>query len=91
VTLQGTRDGRPLRPADLAIAGAAGKHPAALPFRLPDIESDGEQERGGSLFAPPRGNPAGVQVWLALAPGRKLMELDAETRERLKALGYLGK
>jgi hypothetical protein len=32
-----------------------------------------------------------VQVWLALSPGRKLMELDAETRERLKALGYLGK
>ena len=31
-----------------------------------------------------------MQVWLALAPGRKLMELDAETREWLKAMGYLG-
>ena len=90
MTLQGTRDGRPLRPADLAFA-EAGRHPPALPFRLPDIESEGENERGGNLFAPPRGNPAGVQVWLALAPGRKLMEFDAETRERLKALGYLGK
>ncbi len=89
VTLQGTRGARPLRPADLAFA-EGGRHPTAFPFRLPDIESEGEHERGTNLFAAPRGNPAGLQVWLALAPGRTLMEFDAETRERLKALGYLG-
>ncbi len=89
VTLQGTRDARPLHPGDVAFA-EGGRPAPAFPFRLPDIESEGEHERGLNLFAPPHGNPAGVQVWLALSPGHKLMELDAETRERLKALGYLG-
>jgi hypothetical protein len=42
------------------------------------------------VFAPPRGARAGVQIWLTLAPGHRVMEFDAETRERLKALGYLG-
>jgi len=31
-----------------------------------------------------------VHLWLVMAPGRKVMDLDKETRERLKALGYLG-
>jgi hypothetical protein len=31
-----------------------------------------------------------VLVWLALPPGRRVEELDAEARERLKALGYVG-
>jgi len=89
VTLQGTRDGRPLRPTDLAYA-EAGRHPDAFPFRLPDIESEADHARGVNLFAAPKGDPSGLQLWLALAPGRKLMEFDPETRERLKALGYLG-
>jgi hypothetical protein len=88
-TLQGTRDGRPLRPGDVTYA-ESGRSAAAFPFRLPDIEQENEHERGLNLFAAPKKGAAGVQVWLALAPGRKLMELDAETRERLKALGYLG-
>ena len=65
-------------------------HPRSFPFRLPDIESETGHEQSLNLFAPPRGDPAGVQIWLALAPGHELMELDKETRERLKALGYLG-
>jgi arylsulfatase A-like enzyme len=91
VTLQGTRDGRPLRPGDVAYA-ESGRSAPAFPFRLPDIEQENEHEheRGLNLFAAPKSSAAGVHVWLALAPGRKLMELDAETRERLKALGYLG-
>ncbi len=89
VVLQGTRDGRPLRPADVSLAESAA-HPASFPFRLPDIESEAEHEQTLNLFASPRGDPAGVAVWLALPPGRKLMEFDKETRERLKALGYLG-
>ncbi len=89
VVLQGTRDGRGLRPADLSLAESAA-HPASFPFRLPDIESEAEHEQALNLFAAPKGDRPGVQVWLALPPGRKLMELDKETRERLKSLGYLG-
>jgi hypothetical protein len=89
VALAGTRDGRALRPSDVSLAESAA-HPPSFPFRLPDIESETEHEPALNLFAPPRGDPAGVQVWLALPPGSKIMELDKETRERLKALGYLG-
>ena len=89
VTLAGTRDGRPLRPADVAV-GASSFRPGAFPFRLPDIESETDNDRGINLFAaPPAGTP-GVRVWLALPPGRKVQEMDEASRERLKALGYVG-
>jgi len=42
------------------------------------------------LLAPPVGAPAGLAIWLSPRPGVKLIELDAATRERLRALGYLG-
>ena len=45
VTLSGTRDGRPLRPSDVAV-GEGAFRPAALPFRLPDIESETETRPG---------------------------------------------
>jgi hypothetical protein len=89
VALEGIRDGRALRPGDVSLAESA-VHPPSFPFHLPDIESETGHEQSLNLFAPPRGDPAGVQIWLALPPGHKLMELDKETRERLKALGYLG-
>ncbi len=89
VTIAGTRDGRPLRPADVAV-GEGSFRPEALPFRLPDIESETERDRGINLFAAPRAATTGVRVWLALPPGRSIRELDAESRERLKALGYVG-
>jgi hypothetical protein len=89
VTLAGTRDGRPLRPADVAV-GERSFRPEAFPFRLPDIESETESDRGINLFVAPRGTAPGVRVWLALPPGRSIQELDAEARERLKALGYVG-
>jgi arylsulfatase A-like enzyme len=89
VTLAGTRDGQPLRPADVAMGGGC-FHPQAFPFRLPDIESETERDRGMNLFAPPRAGAPGVQIWLALPPGRKIQEMDEESRERLKALGYVG-
>jgi len=89
VTLSGLRDGRPLRPLDVAV-GERGQHPEQLPYRLPDIESETERDRGLRLFAAPATGTAPVRLWLALPPGRSLGELDAATRERLRALGYVG-
>ncbi|HKZ32379.1 MAG TPA: sulfatase [Vicinamibacteria bacterium] len=89
VVLSGTRDGRPLRPLDMAI-GEGGQHPEALPYRLPDIESETERDRGLRLFAPPVSAASPVRLWLILPPGQSLGELDAATRERLRALGYVG-
>ena len=50
---------------------------------------------GGGACGPPKAehivsSDLASEVWLALAPGHALVELDAATRERLKALGYLG-
>ena len=87
VELEGTRNGRPLAPAEVWIAADA-THPRAIPFPLPD--TDTENARTDQLFAPPRADLPGVQVWLTLASGRKVLELDKESQERLKALGYLG-
>jgi hypothetical protein len=89
ITLEGTRDGRPLRPTDVAV-GEGSFRPEGFPFRLPDIESETEHDRGINLFAAPRGEAPGVRLWLALPPGQTVQEMDAETRERLKALGYVG-
>jgi arylsulfatase A-like enzyme len=89
VVLSGTRDGRPLQPLDVAI-GEGGQHPEALPYRLPDIESETEHDRGLQLFAPPAAAASPVRLWLTLPPGQSLGELDAATRERLRALGYVG-
>ena len=89
VTLGGTRDGRPLRSAEVAV-GANAFRPESLPFRLPDIESETETDRGIRLFAAPPAGASGVRVWLALPPGRKVQEMDEASRERLKALGYVG-
>ncbi len=89
VLLSGTRDGGPLRPPDVAI-GEGGHHPEAFPYRLPDIESETERDRGLRLFAPPTSSGSPVRLWLTLPPGQSLGELDEATRERLRALGYLG-
>ncbi len=84
VRLGGTRSGRPLSSEDVWL-GASGEHPARLPAVLPDL--DGE----GNPFAPASPKEAGISVWLALAAGRQVIDLDAEAQERLRALGYLGK
>jgi hypothetical protein len=92
VWLEGTRDGRPLKPGDV-LSAEEGIHPKELPMKLPDIEpqdaSDEEKPEWNVLGAPPEDRP-GVHLWLVMSPGRKVMDLDKETRERLKALGYLG-
>jgi len=88
VYLEGTRDGRPLRAADVTMAEEA-EHPPEVPFRLPEVDprGDTEDERFDNVFAPPRGNPAGLQLWLTGT--RKILPIDKEARERLCALGYI--
>jgi hypothetical protein len=41
------------------------------------------------VFAPPPGSSGGVQVWLSPTPGAARIEIDNETCERMKALGYV--
>jgi arylsulfatase A-like enzyme len=90
VYLEGRRDGRPLRTSELRVA-EKGSHPDALPYRLPDLEGETDHPHHlGNLFAAPSDPTPGIGLWLMLPPGRKLLELDTETRERLKALGYVG-
>jgi arylsulfatase A-like enzyme len=91
VWLEGTHDGQPLKPLEVLLAREA-VHPPQLPCRLPELEvpGDSEGERNEDVFnAPPEERP-GVHLWLTLASGRGVMDFDKETRERLKALGYLG-
>jgi arylsulfatase A-like enzyme len=88
VTLSATHRGEPLEPTRVAVAGS-GWHPPNLPFRLPDVESEAERENGLDLFAAPPEGP-GIRVWSTLPEGQSLMELDEETREQLRAMGYLG-
>jgi arylsulfatase A-like enzyme len=91
VWLEGTLDGRPLLGRQVHI-GKAAEHPAGVPFRLPDVESSAETEEGraNDLFTAPEPDRPGVHFWLTLAPGRRPMDLDKETLERFKALGYIG-
>jgi arylsulfatase A-like enzyme len=87
VWLEGTRDGRPLRGADILIA-QEGVPALAVPLQLPEIET--EKERTENIFLPPPAERAGLHVWLTLVPGRQLMEaFNEEARQRLCALGYL--
>ncbi len=92
VWLEGTRDGRPLRPDDVAIA-ESGRKPEAVPFKLPEIETDSESEveRNANVLVPPKLDRPGLQLWLTLAPGRRVLDFDLATCERMRALGYVGK
>ncbi len=91
VFLEGTLDKRPLAVKDIFVAEEAA-HPPSLPFHLPDVEAsaENEQERMDNVMAPPRTDRAGIHVWLKIAPGRSLIDFDKQTREGLKALGYVG-
>lgn len=89
VHLRGLRQGRPFRKGDVIVGGTA-YAPGAFPFRLPDIESETDRNQGLELFKQPPAGAAVVGVWLRLPPGRTLSQLDEATRERLKALGYVG-
>ncbi len=84
VWVDGLRDGRPLRPAELRVA-QAGIAAEALPFAFPEVELlDG-------LFSPPPSVARGVSMWLVPGHGRasQARGIDAQAREDLKTLGYL--
>ena len=89
VYLEGLRDGRELRPSDVFIA-EVGFSPKQVPFKLPEIETESEADKFENVLVPPKLERPGLQLWLTLSPGRKVLEFDKETREKLKALGYLG-
>jgi hypothetical protein len=87
VWLEGTHDGRALRPGDVLIA-KEGVPALEMPLRLPEIET--EKERTEDIFAPPPADRRGLHVWLTLTPGRQIMaDFDKASRERLCALGYI--
>ena len=88
VELEGTRRGRPIAAADVLIA-QEGVHPPAVPFKLPEIES--EKERVENIFAPPPPGHAGIHVWLAMSGGKAPpAPMDPKRCEELRALGYIG-
>jgi arylsulfatase A-like enzyme len=90
VWMDGTRDARPLKTTDVAIA-QGGSAPLAVPVKLPEIESEGEERPKGNLFAPPASPAAAaLQLWLAQSTGHRSFEMDKETCERMRALGYVG-
>jgi arylsulfatase A-like enzyme len=89
VRLSGTRDGRPLRPADVFIA-AGGAHPAEVPFTLPDVEG-AEGDVADDVFrAPRKSSGPGLYAWLRAAPGSERITFGHDAREHLKGLGYIG-
>jgi len=88
VRLSGSRDGRALRPADIAL-GRDGFTPPAVPFTLPQLETERDDERHRDLFASAAG-ARGLFIWLVLERGLGVMTMDKETCERMKALGYVG-
>ncbi|HET6897199.1 MAG TPA: sulfatase/phosphatase domain-containing protein, partial [Vicinamibacteria bacterium] len=86
VTLEGTRDGKPLAAGDIYIA-QEGIHPAEVPFKLPEIET--EKERAENIFAPPAEGKPGIHVWLSVPKDRRPTPMTKAACEELKALGYL--
>jgi arylsulfatase A-like enzyme len=84
--IDGTRGGRRLQPSEIRVA-AAGLRAGSVPFLVPDDEDLAADT--ADPFSPPPPGASGVSVWL-VAPGNgSVVPLDDETRESMKALGYL--
>jgi hypothetical protein len=83
VTLRGRMGARELVPADVFI-GESGAHPMALPFSLPELDSDSVE----GMFKPGVAK-SGVVVYLDQPSGRSVQDLDPAEREHLCALGYI--
>jgi arylsulfatase A-like enzyme len=93
VKLEGSHDGKDIRPAEVWIA-EEGVHPKEVPLTLPEVEPVGEDDKARlttHIFAAPRDDHPGIHLWLTMTGGAKVMEpFDKETCEALKALGYIG-
>ena len=84
--IDGTRGGRRLRASEVRVA-AAGLPAPSLPFLVPDEEELAQEL--AAPFGPPPSAASGVSVWLVAPRDGRVATLDQETRESLKALGYL--
>ena len=87
VHLEGARDGRPLRAQDVTTAGD--RHPDGFPFLLPDPERENPPAEAQKLFRSPEGEADGLGVWLVESSPGTTPEVDDETLEALRALGYV--
>jgi arylsulfatase A-like enzyme len=87
VRLEGTRDGRSLRPEDVTAAGD--RHPEDFPFLLPEPERENPPERARELFRPPEGEREGLGIWLVESSPDAALEVDEDSLEALRALGYV--
>jgi len=86
IWVSGTRDGRPLTADDVFMAEES-IHPAGVPFKLPEVES--ESERTDNMLEAPKTLSFGLHVWVTLLPGRTIRVIDEKECEKLKALGYI--
>jgi arylsulfatase A-like enzyme len=82
VLMEGTRDGRPLRASEIR-SGAEGSTAQRLPLLLPGVDDLLQP------FGPPPAAASAIALWLVPARAGHADVLDQETRESLKALGYL--
>jgi arylsulfatase A-like enzyme len=82
--------GVPFRVPDLVPVESSSRSSRGRASR-PAARGAGVDERQANMLEPPAGDPDGLSVWIALRPGVRLLDLDASTRERLQALGYLGR
>jgi hypothetical protein len=89
VHLEGRRGGRPLRPRD--VTTAVDRHPEALPFLLPDPERENPLEAARKLFQPPETGTDGLWIGLVETTPDTSLEVDEDTLEALRALGYVGR
>ena len=90
VWLEGTRAGRPLREGDVTPGRWPDRRCGPLPAARGRYGQRGRSTRRPASSSRRRATrPASRSGW-SCRPAGKLVELDRETRERLKALGYLG-
>jgi hypothetical protein len=86
VFVDGTRDGRPLRVADISC-GESAVVADEIPARFPEVEgvnSENEQNLKNNVLLPPAKKRPGLELWLT--PTRTI--LFEGNREALCALGY---
>jgi arylsulfatase A-like enzyme len=83
VTLRGRIGSRDAGSADIFF-GETGVHPPSIPAALPGLDADSV-----AGFFKPGASKAGVLVYLDQPSGRLPTDLDCETCEHMRALGYL--